>query len=404
MRANIWKFALFRFLVNFQLWLPIWVVYLTDYRGLSLTEVTVLDSAFWVLLVFMEVPTGVVADRWGRKLSLSCGAAANAVAVLVFGVADSYPLILASYLAWGVAWTLFSGADAAFFFDTLRALGREDEYQKLWGRTWAIQSAGVLAGLLLGAPLAHQTNLMIPIVLSAALMGLAWAVSLSFHEPPHHGDAPPGGYLAGVRSAAATVWRSQPLRYMMFLAAVVVACAMCLSILTQPFLDAHGVGVGQFGWFLVPGNLLGIVTALFAYRVTGALGVNRVIAIMPLAVMGVAAALGAWNSLGAFVFYPLNSAVYAFSFPVVSDYLNKRISSHQRATILSIYQLLFSLVLAPLEPLFGVVGDGWGLPAAYRVLALSVAIGAAPLLALWLRASRAERLEAEPIAEPATGG
>ncbi len=402
--ANIWKFYLFRWLVNFQLWLPIWVIYLSDHRGLSLTEITVLDAVFWIFLVFMEVPTGAIADRYGRKVSLMIGAFANSIAIAVFAVGDSYPIILASYVAWGIAWTLFSGADSAFFYDSLRALGREADYQKLYGRGFAIQQTGALGGILIGAPLAAWTNLPTPVLLSAVLMAGAWIVSLSFREPPRNDEshATPLGYLAGVREAASIVWHTPAIRYFMFLAATIVAVGMCVSILTQPFLSSHNVNVAHFGWYLVPGNLLGMAAALWAYRVTARFGVNRVIAALPLIVMATSVGLGAFDSLYAFVFIPLCGMVYSFSFPVVSDYLNKRIPSGQRATILSFYQLLFSLMLAPLEPLLGWIADEAGLQAAYRTVAIIVAVGAAPLLALWLRAIRSElALTTVTVPEPA---
>ena len=60
--ANLWKFYFFRFLVDFQLWLPIWVIYLQKERGLSLSQITFLDAPFWLVLGCMEVPTGAVAD------------------------------------------------------------------------------------------------------------------------------------------------------------------------------------------------------------------------------------------------------------------------------------------------------------------------------------------------------
>ena len=60
-------------------------------RGLSLTQITLLDTPFFLLIVLAEVPTGAIADRFGRRSSLMLGSALFAVAVFIFGVADSYP-------------------------------------------------------------------------------------------------------------------------------------------------------------------------------------------------------------------------------------------------------------------------------------------------------------------------
>lgn len=407
--ANINRFYLFRFFVDFQLWLPIWVIYLIDERGLSLTQVTALDAPFWLLLIVMEVPTGAVADRWGRKASLSYGAALNAVAVIVFGLAGNFVLLLFSYMVWAVAWTLFSGADAAFFYDSLRVLGREGEYQKLWGRMRAVQSSGAILGLALGAPLAAITTLWVPVVGSGALILVAWGITLTFREPPRFADGEEQlGYLAGTKQAFRIAFGRPAVRAMLLFAAVVMGIGVSMQILAQPFLASHDVGYGNFGWFLIPGQLLAIGLSLAAYRVTAAIGLSRVIVLMPLLVLTTAVGLGAFDHLGAFAFYPLTTMVFAMSFPVISDYLNRRIPSSSRATILSIYSLLFSLMAAGMEPLLGAVGDAQGLPIAYRTAAIAMAVVGAPLLALWLRENRGEVLangEAEgTAAEQSTPG
>ena len=58
--ANIPKFFVFRFVWEFMLFFPIWVIFLQEARGFSLTQVTLIDLAFWLTVAFGEIPTG----RW----------------------------------------------------------------------------------------------------------------------------------------------------------------------------------------------------------------------------------------------------------------------------------------------------------------------------------------------------
>src|SRR5262245_39570557 len=138
--GNVWKSYLYRFLMNFQLWWPIWVIYLQKERGLSLTQITALDVPFFLLVVLAEVPTGAIADRWGRRISLMLGSLMFSVAVFVFGIAQSYPILLLSYTAWGFGLTFQSGADTAILYDSLKAIDREDDFQKINSRMWALTS------------------------------------------------------------------------------------------------------------------------------------------------------------------------------------------------------------------------------------------------------------------------
>ncbi len=396
LHANVWKFYLFRFFVDFQLWLPIWAVYLIDERGLSLTQLTALDAPFWILLIVLEVPTGAIADRWGRKVSLSYGALTNAIAVVVFGIATNFGVLLISYMVWAAAFTLYSGADSAFVYDSLRAVGRERDYPKLWGRARAIQAVGAILGLLIGSLVAHYTTLWIPVVASGGLMGVAWLVSFSFKEPPRFEETDgQQSYLTVVKEAFGVAFGKPSVRYMMLLTAGVMGVGVSMIILQQPFLDSHEMPIWSFGLFLTPGQLLSMVGALITYRVITLLGVSRIIVLMPIVVMITAVGLGAIDYVAAFAFYPLTTTMFAMSFVVISDYLNRRIPSANRATILSIHNMIFSLAVAGMEPLLGWLGDTWGLPLAYRAAAIIVVVLAAPLLALWLRAHRQEQLPGE---------
>lgn len=386
--SNVWKFYAFRALVHFQLWLPIWVVYLTEERGFSLTQVTALDAPFWVLMVLLEVPTGAVADRWGRRFSLSLGAFLYTITIVGFGLATTYWLVLASYLLWAFALTLFSGADAAFLYDSLKAMGREGEYQKLFGRAWAVDSVSSVIGLLVGAPLAAATTLWFPIVLSGAFIFAAWLVTLTMREPPRH-DGEPLGYLSNAREAARIAWGTREVRFLLLLTGSIAALTVSTFILVQPFLLSHGVDVANLGWFGVPGHLIGIAAALTAYRLVAALGIVRVVLLLALVPAASLAALGSIDHLGAFAFYPLLSAVWGLSQPVVSTYVNDRVPSAQRATVLSFGQLVMSLAIAPVEPAMGAVADARGLQAAYRLGLVVLTFLVAPTLVGWLRAYRA---------------
>ena len=387
---NIWRFGAFRFFVDFQLWLPIWVIYLNETRGLSLTEITFLDVPFWLLLIILEIPTGIVADRWGRKVSLCYGAFINAVAVLVFGLAGNIAILFLSYSVWAVAWTLFSGADSAFVYDSLKAAGRRGEYQKIWGRIHSISLVAHVLGLVLGAPLAAATNLWFPIVISAGLMLFAWIVALTFKEPPR--EEPPASYRETILNAVNVVRSKPPVYTMMLFAGFVMAIAVSFSILAQPYLRSHGIGIDVIGFLQVPGQLVGIVAALFAYRLVGIIGVGRTMLILPVAVLVAAIGLGSFDHIAAFAFYPLTGLVFAMSFPVLSTYFNDRIPSASRATVLSIYQLTFSLFVAFFEPILGWLADTRDFPTAYMAAAIILAVGTPVLYIFWLRASSREGL------------
>src|SRR5688500_4464647 len=137
MENNVWKYYLFHTFLNLQLWWPIWIIYLTEERGLTLAQVTLIDVPFWLCIILLQVPGAALADRFGRKPTLIGAALLFSVAIVFFGLATSFWLLLVSYLIWGVGFSLLWGTESAFIYDSLKAMGREEEYPKIYGRGWA---------------------------------------------------------------------------------------------------------------------------------------------------------------------------------------------------------------------------------------------------------------------------
>jgi MFS family permease len=387
--ANIPRFYVFQFLFAFQLILPIWVVYLIDVRDLSLGQVTAMEGPFWLAILLLEVPTGAIADRYGRVTSLRAGAFVNSAGMLLFAFAGNYPVLFGSYLALALAMTFFSGADSAFFYDTLKAMGREHDYQKLWGRSWAIQSAGVATSLLVGAGLAQVTSVHFAIVAGGVLTVPLIGMSFLLREPPRHQDGEVQvGFAHGTREAARLIWRQPQLRTVMPMAAVAISTPWIIHILAQPFLDEHGVAVGWWGPMMLPGEIVSIIGALLAYRLVTFLGFPRTFLV--LIAMGTLPliAFASVDSVAIFAVFPIAAAVEGTGQPVVSDYVNRRIPSAQRATVLSFHSLMVSVMAAILIPSLGFVAQNQGLQASYAAAFVVALVTLPPLYLFWLRMHR----------------
>ncbi len=224
---NLPIYYVFTFISEFQLWFPIWVAYLLIQRGLSLTEVAIIDAPFWLIVLAAEVPTGAVADRWGRSTSLVLGALVYAAALVAFGLAPTLPFIMVSYFIWAVALTFTLGADSALLYDTLKRLGREHEYEKYAGRGMAMRSSAILLATIVGGPIAAATSLATPMFISAGILLAAAMVGLALKEPPRlEAGGAQLSYVDGVRAAARTVWRTPALRYLLPFSAVLLAATM----------------------------------------------------------------------------------------------------------------------------------------------------------------------------------
>lgn len=384
LQANIWKYYLFHAFLNLQLWFPIWIIYLTEKRGLTLTQVTLIDVPFWLCIVLLQIPAAAIADRWGRKPTLIAAGAAFSGAVVFFGLASSFWLLLTSYLIWGVAFSLLYGTESAFIYDSLKALGREDEYPRIYGRGWAIATAAQVGGTLIGAPLAGATSLVFPILLSGGIASLAVLVAATFREPlplsfKHH---PTYGQIIG---DSARVLRRQPaVRYAILFYGLITLGSVAPVFFFQPFLRDHGVDIGEVGIWQTPMRIAGIIAALAAHRLIRAMGERGAFYFMPLLLVPSYVLLASWDSAYAQVSFTTMNFVVLFSQPTVTNFVNRRVSSEQRATVISMTNLIRSMVLIPAAPLLGLMADQVSLQASFAATAAAITVLGLPLMALWL--------------------
>ncbi len=407
LNLNVGKYYLFHFFLNFQLWWPIWIIYLKEERGLTQTQVTLIDVPFWISIVLLQIPAAAFADRWGRKPTLIASASAFALAITLFGLASSFPLLLLSYLIWGLAFSLLNGTESAFIYDTLKGLGREHEYQRIYGRCWAIMTAGGLAGTLIGAPVADATSLPFPIVLSGGLAMFSVLIATTFREPPRLTQAGPRPTYGEIIRESAQIVRHQPaIRYSILFFGLVAVGSIGPIFFFQPFLVEHGIGTGEVGIWQTPMRLAAIVGALGAPSIVMFLGERRTFVLMPVALISSYALLAFWDSVNAQVAFSLLNFVAITSQPLLTDYVNRRVPSAQRATVVSLTNLTRSAVLIPSAPLLGMLADQVSSQAPFWAGGIIAAMVGLPLLLLWLPhlGGRSERKTVVPEAAVASGG
>jgi MFS family permease len=392
--ANVNRFYLYKFLNNLHLWLPIWVLYLQEMRGLSLTQVTVLEAPFWLVIILSEVPTGAVADRWGRKISLLLGCLTYSVSIFIFGIAEGFPLLMLSYLIWAISMTLASGADTALAYESLAALGREGEFRKVMGRAQACMIAASLIGLLLGAPLAASTSLTVPILSGAAIGLLAALVVLTLREPPRHEAQERLPYLRVIHEALRYTMRHASLRAMIAVQAVFMAAVMSGTVFIQPFLVQFNVPVADFGLLTAPLRLFSIAGALMAYRLAARAGERRVVYLLAIGLVLALLVLGVVPSLAAVAMFAVLGFCSATVTPIATDFINRHSPQHLRATLASVGQMAFALLLVGALPLTGMLADRTSLQTMFLVTGIAIAALMAISLVAWTSALRREQPQA----------
>jgi MFS family permease len=373
--------------------------------GLDIFQVMLVNAAYTVTQVVFEVPTGVVADTVGRRASylLAVGIIFFSTLLYVgFGLAGFgvWPFAAASALL-GLGYTFYTGAVDAWLVDALQSVGYEDRLEPVFARYGMTFGVFMLIGTTLGGFLG-QIDLWVPYVVRAAvlvpafLLGLLVMRDLGFRgRPLTLGSF--GHETRRIASAGITYGlRDRVVRFIMFATLVQGVFFMYgfyswqkyfLDLLGNDLVWVTGVIAALVGVTQILGNaLVGRITKRVSDRgliLMVCTGVSTV------AIVGAALVQQFWVAVP---LYLVSTAAFGISMPVKQGWLNARIPSQERATIISLDALF-----GDGGSTVGQVGLGWlsqtvSIPFAWLDGGLTQAVGV-PLLGVARRAERAEPAE-----------
>jgi MFS family permease len=388
-RGNIWRLFAVQALLMFILWVPIWVVFLQR-KGLSLTQVGLLEGVAWTITAFLEVPTGAIADRWGRKVSIAVGALLYGLAMFLILAEALSPAFLLGYALWNSSSAFVSGADSALLYDSLKADGRAAEAAKQSGRYAALNQASQGVASLVGAAIATiDINLCFAI---CGFLGLAAAgLVLTIHEPPRSNEEGEQylGYWKNLKTAVRIAARRPVVRALVLLNATILTVPLVVYyVLLQPYSVGVGLPLAALGVVVIGVQLSTVIASWLAHRTESHFELASVVAVSLAVLIAATIILATVPSIPSLALMLAVALVPALLTPLLSARLNHLIPSGQRATILSLGALLFELGLAVAMPLLLAFADRFGAPAAIGLAGGVFALTAVPLMFVWRFAER----------------
>jgi MFS family permease len=350
--------------------------------GLNNLEAFAANAFFTAGMMLFEVPTGVVADLRGRRVSFLVGAltlmGSTLLYVLLWQVhAPFWGWALVSVLL-GLGFTFFSGAMEAWLVDALHHTGYTGELDAVFGRGQAVGGAAMLIGSVLGGVLAQATNLGVPFVVRAALLLATFALAFFLMQDigftPERGKRPGPEVRRIFRESLRYGLGQPPVRWMMLTSPFVGGVGIYVFYAMQPYLlelygDEGAYGIAGLAAALVAGaNIIG---GFLAPRLRHAFRRRTSMILTTTAISAAALALVPVTDSFALVVVLLAvwSLAAAAELPVRQAYLNALIPSRQRATVLSFDSLLSNTGGVVLQPGLGRVADVWGYPATFAISA-----------------------------------
>ena len=350
-------------------------------KGLNYVQINSLWGIIVGTMFLTEIPTGVIADRIGRKRAINLALGLQLLGEVTYVFARGYGLFALSAVIGGLGFAFGSGCIDALVYDSLKASGREAEMSKAMG---AIEAAQKLANLLafsaggLMVTNLTQERFVTAIILTACAVAIGFLVSFTVHESDAEGGASPtrDSSFALLSDGLRLLRENKLFRRLALLSLATIPFRDYLGSLYQPhFMDA-GVAPLWFGLALSIASGLSILGARYAYWLEERLGTGPSM----LLVTGLPGAL--YLAMGA-VLHPVFSVLafctlsssMSLKTPILAGQLNKHIESRNRATVLSMISMVSGIYVALMGLVIGRVADS-SVPRAFVTMGIIVLAGA----------------------------
>jgi MFS family permease len=351
--------------------------------GLNNLEAFAANAFFTAGFVLFEIPTGVVADLRGRRLSYLLG-------LLTLAISTALYLFMwyvhAPFWAWAIAslflglgFTFLSGAFEAWLADALDHAGFKETLESVLARGEIVEGSAMLVGSVAGGVIAQATNLGVPYVIRAVLLVLnlifAFALMHDVGFTPAKGKRATEEIKSILRASIKHGLGNRPVRWIMFTAPFTGGVTIYAFYAMQPYLlelygnssaySIAGLAAAIVAGAQIAGGLLvPYVSRVFARRTTVIL-VCHVISVIVLALIGFVPNF--WVAVSLLVLWGL---MFSAVTPIRQGYLNALIPSQQRATVLSFDSMFGSTGGVVIQPVLGKAADVWGYPFSYQLCAV----------------------------------
>ena len=362
-KSNLGKLSILRGLAF--AWFPIpTIILFYQSHGLNLEQAVLLKTILSLSILLLEVPSGYIADKLGRKFCLVTGSGVWIAGWLFYCGGNSFGDFAIAEILSGMAASLISGADTALAYETLLELERESYYPTLEGRLVAI--AGVTEAVcgIIGAAIA-EFNLAYPFYLQTICLIIYCGLALTLTEPKRHLPVTSMQQIASLKTTVVDVLIKQSrLRWLILLSGTFSTASFLIVWLSQGYFTQINLPIAAMGWTWALFHLLMSLASINALRLETALGIKKALLVLVLFLGTSYILLGNINNSAGIALIAVVYIVRGMRSPLLLNLINRQIPSTFRATLLSLNSFVFHLSFAIVAPVIGAISSAYSLSVA----------------------------------------
>ena len=347
---NVAIYPWFKFCQNLIFWQAIWFLYFQN--ELSAAEAILLYAIYDVGTTVLEVPSGYMSDRLGRRFTLIVSAIAGVAGASLLALGNSFEVFALAQILLGANIAFASGTDSALLYESLAATKRQAEIERQELRAWRFSFSALAISAVVGGVLALQTNTL-PFFASAVAFVGVLVITFGFREPPRTASAiAQGAELVRLRSLKAAL--TEPVLIWLFVLSILMYVFSHVPfVFGQPFIlealkDTRLEGEAPVVSGFVSGVMMvvSVITSLLALKLRHRLGLPMILLFafsMQVALCGV---LALTNEAIAIALLFLRMVPDSLSKPFLLARIQPMLSDESRATYMSLRSFCGRMIFA----------------------------------------------------------
>lgn len=348
---NIRRNYLYTFITSAGLTQSIWMLYLA-YRGMSLIQIGIIESIFHITSMTMELPTGIIADRFGRKKSRLLSSVMGFMSACILLTAHDFWLLAFGFAISAIGYNLESGAGDALLYDSLIQGEAEERYYKIRGIQEACFQSARGLGMVIGGMVA-QYSYELAYAITAGMHIVSFLVATRFEEPTVGRKTEHQSLKHIFKESLSTLKTTHGVLKYMLLSEIFALFYVSHLFYFQNFLKDKGFQEGSIGLFLASAAVFGIAGSNLVDRLQKRFKQrNLLMVLFLLALCGFAGiSFTSYEPLAMMFLAGIEGSVFV----LFSGLINARIPSEQRATLLSLQSMIYSILMILWFPVMGAI-------------------------------------------------
>lgn len=356
----------------FMLYMPVIFLFYNE-NGFSTTELFGLHAVYSIVIAVLEVPSGYIADVWGRKNALVLGTLFGVLGFAAYSVSYTLLGFIIAELLLGIGESFISGADSALLYDTLESQKKENRYLKIEGQLSAIGNISeALAGLFVSIFVFQLVRNYF--VLQSVFSLVAFVAACYLIEPVIKIHTKKPGFKDIIKIVHYTFFENRLLGQYVIFSALIGFSSLVMAWFSQPIFFEVELDKSDYGFAWIILNALVAAGSLSSLRISYLFGKNGVVFFfaftMSLFFIVIAFNLSFWAFLPMAIFYFIRGSAH----PILKNYINNHTTSDRRATVLSLRSLLIRILYSTIGPVLGVISDKISIQVALQLCGLSIFI------------------------------